>query len=110
MIRTEFTGMLPAAIQKFEELLADPAVAALNPTIVQGYDAVPGPDSFFAWGCACTIACNDAGTLRARAEALDITWLGDDGSMAYTAGLTIDDFKSFRVDGSLTLQPVQEEE
>ena len=41
-IRKEFTGMLPGAIQKFEELLT--AVDGLNPVIVKGYDVTQGKD------------------------------------------------------------------
>ena len=106
-IRKEFTGMLPGAIQKFEELLA--AVDGLNPVIVKGYDVTQGKDSFFYWGAACqiTVAPDDMDELQAEAEALGITWLGA-GMMAFTNGLTIEDFKTYRVNGDLELTPERE--
>ena len=107
-IRREFTGMLPGAIQKFEELLA--AVAGLNPVVVKGYDVTQGKDSFFYWGAACqiTVAPDDMDELKAEAEGLGITWLSDNGDMAYTNGLTIEDFKTYRVNGDLELTPERE--
>ena len=107
-IRKEFTGMLPGAIQKFEELLA--AVDGLNPVIVKGYDVTQGKDSFFYWGAACqiTVAPDDMDELKAEAEGLGITWLSDNGDMAYTNGLTIEDFKTYRVNGDLELTPERE--
>jgi hypothetical protein len=105
--RKEFTGMLPGAITKFEALLAE--VAALNPVIVKGYDVTQGKDSFFYWGVACqiTVAPDDMDDLEAAAEELGIIWLGD-GDMAYTNGLTIEDFKTYRVNGDVELTPEQE--
>ena len=107
-IRKEFTGMLPAAIQKFEELLA--AVAELNPVVVKGYDVTQGKDSFFYWGVACqiTVAPDDMDELQLEAEGLGITWLSDNGDMAFTNGLTIEDFKTYRVNGDLELTPEKE--
>lgn len=104
-IRTEFTGMLPAAITKFEELLA--AAAALAPIVVKGYDVAAGKDSYFYWGAACriTVAPDDMPALKATAEGLGVTWLTDDGDMAYTNGLTIDEFKTYQVNGNLELMP-----
>jgi len=106
-IRKEFTGMLPGAIQKFEELLV--AVAELNPVIAKGYDCTTGKDSFYYWGVACriTVAPDDMDDLEAAAEELGITWLGD-GDMAYTNGLTIEDFKTYRVNADLELTPEKE--
>ena len=103
----EFTGMLPGAIQKFEELLV--AVAKLNPVIAKGYDCTTGKDSFYYWGVACriTVAPDDMDELQSEAEALRITWLGD-GDMAYTNGLTIEDFKTYRVNADLELTPEKE--
>ena len=102
-IRKEFTGMLPGAIQKFEELLT--AVAELNPVVAKGYDVTQGKDSFFYWGAASriTVAPDDQDELQAEAEALGITWLSGDGDMAFTNGLTIEDFKTYRVNGNLEL-------
>lgn len=108
-IRQEFTGMLHGAIQKFEEMLA--AVAELNPVVAKGYDVTQGKDSYFYWGVACriTVAPDDMDELKTEAEALGITWLSDTGDMAYTNGLTIDDFKTYRVNGDLELTPEKED-
>jgi hypothetical protein len=105
-IRKEFTGMLPAAITQFEDLLTD--VTELNPVVAKGYDADAGKDSFFYWGCACRITADDMVALKAKAESLDITWLTDAGDMAYTNGLDIDDFKTYRVNGNLELTKEEE--
>ena len=48
MIRKELTGMLPAAIEKFEELLT--VAEDLSPVVTKGYDSSTGLDSFFVWG------------------------------------------------------------
>ena len=108
-IRQEFTGMLHGAIQKFEELLA--AAAELNPVVVKGYDVTQGKDSFFYWGAACriTVAPDDMDELQSEAKALGITWLSDTGDMAFTNGLTIEDFKTYRVNGDLELTPEKED-
>jgi len=47
-IRKEFTGMLQAAIDKFEELIV--LSAQLNPVILKGYDSSQGEESFFFLG------------------------------------------------------------
>jgi hypothetical protein len=93
---------------KFEALLAE--VAALNPVIVKGYDVTQGKDSFYYWGVACqiTVAPDDMDELQSEAEALGITWLSDNGDMAFTNGLTIEDFKTYRVNGDVELTPEQE--
>lgn len=108
MTRSEFTGMLPGAIAKFEELLAVEAVAAAAPVIAKGYDVTAGKDSLFYWGAACRITCNDMAALEKEAEVLGITWLSNDGDMAYKNGLTIDDFNTYRVNGNLELTPEKE--
>jgi len=100
-IRAEFTGMLPAAIEKFEQLLSSFAGAA----VVKGYNSAAGPDSFFYWGAACRMEAGNMAALKSAAQAIGITWLSDDGDMAYTNGLTIDDFKTYRVSGNLELMP-----
>lgn len=105
MIRREFTGLLPGAINKFEELLS--AAAELNPSVRKGYDSAAGKDSFFYWGAACRIHADDTGVLNAIAEDLGITVLSD-GDFAYTNGLTIEDFQTFRVNGDLELTPEKE--
>ena len=106
MIRTELTGMLPGAIRKVEELLA--ATANLNPQVTRGYDSTTGKDSFFYWGAACRITCGTMATLKTKAKALGFTWLSDDGDVAFTSGLTIGDFQTFRVNGELELMPAKE--
>ncbi len=105
-MRKEFTGMLLGAVNKFEELMA--AAGDLSPEIHGGYDCNSGPDNYAYWGCACRITCADMANLRSRAEALGITWLTDAGDMAYTGGRTIDDFKTFRVNGELEMSPEEE--
>lgn len=105
-IRTEFTGMLPAAITKFEELMS--AAAELNPIVKKGYDSSAGKESFAYWGAACRIQADDMGVLESLADDRGITWLTDDGDMAYTNGLTIADFKTYRVNGDLELTPEKE--
>ena len=105
-VRTAFTGMLPAAIERFEALLT--AVAALAPVIISGYNVAAENDSFAHWGAACRIQCADMAALKTAAEELGIVWLSDDGDMAYTARLTIDDFRTFRVNGNLELMPEDE--
>ena len=129
MIRKEFTGMLPAAIAKFEELLS--IVAEFNPQIMRGYDPASSKANFFYWGVACRIECDDIEILQVEAEEIGITpspkkfrsgmralqtaaeeigitWLSDDGDIAYTADRTIADFKTFRVNGDLELMPEKE--
>lgn len=101
-IRKEFTGMLPAAIQKFEELME--IAEELNPQITKGYDSTAGIDSYFYWGCACQITCSDMVELKDLAESIGIIWADDNsGQMAYTNGLDINDFKTYRVNGQLEL-------
>lgn len=106
-IRTELTGMLPAVIKKTEELLA--AAATLSPQVVKGYDSTAAKDSFAYWGAACRIQCVDMKTLKEAAENLGFSWLSDDGDLAYTNGLSIDDFQTYRVNGDLELTPEKEE-
>lgn len=105
-IRKEFTGMLPAAISKFEELLEE--INNLNPQIIKGYDSYAPKDDFFYWGCACRITCSDMQELKEKAESLGIVWLSDDGDMAYTKGLQIDDFMTYRVNGELELVTIEQ--
>ena len=103
MIRNEFTGMLPAAIKKFEELLT--SAADLAPRVEHGYGVASGQDSLFSWGVACRMQCEDMPALKKKAKTAGITWLSDEGDMAYTNGLTIQNFKTFRVNGDLELMP-----
>lgn len=101
--RREFVGMLPGAIEKFQELLG--ATEGIDPTVIKGYDSSAGIGSFFYWGAACRIQCADMAQIRTAAEGMGITWLSDEGEMAYTNGLTIEDFKTYRVNGVLELTP-----
>lgn len=103
-IRAEFTGMLPAAIEKFEQLLSSFAGAAVK----KGYDSAAGPGSFFYWGCAVRMEAGDMEALKSAAQDAGIVWLSDAGDMAYTNGLTINDFKTYRVNGNLELMPEEE--
>ena len=103
--REGFNGMLPAAIEKFEELL----VAVPKAKVVKGYDVDAGKDSYFAWGCACRMVAPDMDALQAAAGKLGITCLGD-GNMTYAGERKIADFKTFRVDGRLALTPEKESE
>jgi hypothetical protein len=99
-------GMLPAAICAFNKLLA--VCDDLNPVVVSGYNAKTDIKDFTHWGCACRVQCKDMAALKKTAEELGITWLSDEGDMAYTNGLTIDDFLTFRVNGSLELVPEED--
>lgn len=106
-IRTELTGMLPGAIRRFEELLI--TTADLDPQVVKGYDSTAGKDNFAYWGVACRIQCTDMAVLKASAGKLGFLWLSDEGDLAYTDGLSIDDFQTFRVNGDLELTSEKEE-
>ena len=107
MIRKEFTGMLPAAIEIFNQLIEK--ANGLNPHVLRGYDCQAGKESFFYWGAAAQITCENMKKLRSAAEKLGVVWLDDDGSMACAGGLTIEDFKTYRVNGALQLMPEKEE-
>ena len=98
-MRKEFTGMLPAVIDKFESLLS----VVPGAVVVKGYDVSPGKDSFYYWGAACRMTSDNMVALKTAAENLNIIWLSDDGDMAVTNGLTIEDFKTYRVNGNLEL-------
>jgi hypothetical protein len=104
----EFTGMLPAAIEKFDSLMDTLTALGLSPRVTQGFNGTGGEADLRTWGVVCNMSCADMGALATEAAALGIT-VQEDGSLAYTAGLAIDDFKTRRVDGTLTLQPENEE-
>lgn len=104
-MKDEFTGMLPGAIEKFEQLLT--RLDGLNPKVVDGYASHKGEDDLRTWGIVCNILCDDMQRLAEEAASLGIT-VQADGSLSYTNGLTIDDFKTYRVQADLTL--VEEEE
>ena len=104
-MRVEFTGMLPGAIEKFEQLMT--RLAALNPKIVDGFSSHGDENDLRAWGVVCNIECDDEKVLLTEAAGLGIT-VQADGSLAYTAGLTIDDFKTYRVRADLTLAEEEE--
>jgi hypothetical protein len=102
-MRDEFTGMLPGAIVRFEALFSVLDKAGLNPEITGGYSGHGGEDDLRSWGVVCYMKCNDRKRLETEAAILGIT-IREDGSMAYTNGLIIDDFKTMRVGADLTLQ------
>lgn len=107
-MRMELTGMLPAAIEKFDLLLATLEARSLSPRVTHGFSGAGGENDLRTWGVVCNITCSDMDILAAEASNIGIA-IQEDGSLAYTAGLTINDFKTRRVDGSLTLQPENEE-
>lgn len=103
-----FTGMLPGAVAKFEELYATLEAAGLHPRVTGGYGSHGGDEDLRTWGVVCDMACDDRPTLEAGAALLGIA-IQEDGSLAYTNGLTIDDFRTNRVQGDLTLATYEEE-
>ena len=104
-MRVEFTGMLPGAIEKFEQLIT--RLDGLNPNVVVGYASHGDEDDLRTWGVVCNIDCDDESKKLAEAASLGIT-VQADGSLAYTNGLTIDDFKTYRVQADLTLAEEEE--
>jgi len=106
-VRTELTGMLPGAIGRIGELLEK--VADRDPRVLRGYDSTAAKDSYFYWGAACRIQCDGMKALSAAAKKLGFLWISDDGDLAYTNGLTIDDFMTYRVNGDLELAPENKE-
>ena len=104
-MRVEFTGMLPGAIEKFEQLIT--RLDGLNPNVVDGYASHGDDNDLRTWGVVCDITCDDMDKLLEEAANLGIT-LQQDGSLAYTNGLTIDDFKTYRVQADLTLAEEEE--
>jgi len=99
-MRDDFTGMLPGAIDKFEALLA--RLDGLNPKVIAGYQIHGDENDLRTWGVVCNIRCDDMDLLAKEAESLGII-IQEDSSLAYTNGLTIDDFKTNRVGADLTL-------
>jgi hypothetical protein len=99
-MRDEFTGMLPGAIDKFEELLV--RLDGRNPVVIAGYQIHGNENDLRTWGVVCNIRCDDMDLLAAEAEEMGIT-VQEDGSLAYTNGLTIENFKTNRVGADLTL-------
>jgi hypothetical protein len=106
-MRDAFTGMLPGAIEKFETLFETLKSAGLNPRITGGYSTHGSDDDLRTWGVVCNMQCDDDAILSAEAAALGIEIRGD-GSLAYTNGLTLADFKTNRVTADLTLQSQEE--
>lgn len=104
-MRDEFTGMLPGAIVKFEELMA--RLAGLNPKVQAGYGVHGDDNDLRTWGVVCNIKCDDAGILVQECTALGII-IQADGSLAYTNGLTLADFQTYRVGADLTINTEME--
>ena len=101
-MRAEFSGMLPAAVEKFEALFAALEVQELNPRVTAGYSAHGDESDLRSWGVVVSMACNDMDVLAKKAAELGIT-IQEDGSLAYTNGLALADFQTGRVGGDLTL-------
>jgi len=95
--------MLPGAIARFEELMDK----VPGTVVTRGFSGQGGEGDLRTWGVVCNLSNPDMGALVAEAEKLGIAAL-EDGSFAYTNGLTIDDFKTYRVNGSLELMPEEE--
>ena len=104
-MRDEFTGMIPAAIVKFEALLD----VVPGTRVTKGFSGAGGENDLRTWGVVCDLSNADMETLINEAEKLGIEHLGN-GEFAYTGGLTIDDFKTYRVNGDLELIPEPEPE
>ena len=102
-MRDEFTGMLPGAIARFEELMDK----VPGTVVTRGFSGTGGEGDLRTWGVVCDLSAPDMGLLTAEAEKLGIVHL-EDGSFAYTNGLTIEDFKTYRVNGSVELIPEEE--
>ena len=101
-MRAEFSGMIPAAVEKFEALFDALEVLELNPRVTAGYSAHGDESDLRSWGVVVTMACDDMAALADEAANLGIT-LQEDGSLAYTNGLALADFQTGRVGGDLTL-------
>ncbi len=101
-MRAEFSGMIPAAVEKFEALFDALEALELNPRVTAGYSAHGDESDLRSWGVVVTMACDDMAALADEAANLGIT-LQEDGSLAYTNGLALADFQTGRVGGDLTL-------
>jgi hypothetical protein len=99
-MRDEFTGMLPGAIIKFEELLE----LVPGTRILKGFSGAGGEDDLRTWGVVCDLKNTDMELLISTAKSLGIIYDGE-FSFAYTNNLTLDDFKTYRVNGDLVLMP-----
>jgi len=102
MMRAEFSGMIPAAVEKFEALFEALEVLELNPRVTAGYSAHGDENDLRSWGVVVSMACNDMDVLADEAAELGIT-IQEDGSLAYTNGLTLADFQTGRVGADLTI-------
>ena len=95
----ELDGMLPAVIEVAQKLLDKYPDAK----VVRGYDCRAGADSLFAWGAACQISIPDKTALQVDASK-DGADVDKKGILTYVAGRTIEDFKTFRVNGRLEMR------
>lgn len=107
-MRNEFTGMLPAAAAKFEALYDALEVLELNPRVTAGYSTHGDDSDLRTWGVVVSMACDDMDALADEAAELGIE-TQEDGSLAYTNGLTLADFQSGKVAGDLTLNTIDME-
>jgi hypothetical protein len=101
-MRQELSGMLPGSIVKFEALL----VAVPGSAVTRGYSGTGGDDDLRTWGVVCDIS-GDTEALKSAAAVLGIESFGGD-TYAFTNGLSLADFKTYRVNGSLELMPEEE--
>lgn len=103
-MRDEFAGMISTAIAKFEELLE----LVSDTEIIKGFSGQGGEDDLRTWGVVCDLVNPDMNLLIEAAETLGIEHLGGN-TFAYTNNLTIDDFKTYRVNSDLVLMPLPPE-
>ena len=101
-MRDEFSGMIPAAVAKFEALMDALDLLELNPRVTAGYSAHGDASDLRSWGVVVTMTCDDMAELADQAAELGIT-LQENGSLAYTNGLTLADFQTGRIGADLTI-------
>lgn len=107
-MRSEFTGMLPGAIEKFEALYDALDSAGLNPRITGGYSGHGDESDLRTWGVVCDMQCADRARLETEAAILGIV-IQPDGSLAYMNGLTVADFQTYRVGPDLAFSTAETE-
>ena len=105
-MRNDFTGMIPAAIEKFEALFDALEAKGLKPQVTSQYSAHGGDDDLRTWGVVCGMACSDPAALATEAAKLKIN-IQPDGSLAFLESevegkkLTIADFKTLEIGGDM---------
>ena len=68
-----FTGMLPGAVAKFEELYVALENQGLHPRVTGGYGSHRGDEDLRTYGVVCDMQCDDRDALEAQAAVLGIT-------------------------------------